>query len=371
VKPYIFCEPFAGSAALTYYLLGGKPPISYMGGKSGYAAVICQVLGLSQRNKPAGIVLCEPGPFAAVHATLGGASGSAEDVASLLLSTRWSFSEKGPEHGYGGPGCEVRTTKATWTTEARDACLSADNFSDRMDVLPLPASKAIANIIRSWKDEEPRALWNRLKAKGWPSLLLPEGCRGRWLGPQSLEDAASWLTFRARSHNAGSGEGYCPPHAPAPLCEIKSGKNGWDANGNPVHHYYGLDHPADQVESLPTFPALAVYQGFAEDLALPKRLDGCVIFADPPYENTTKYKHGDCNRETVLRLARDWSARGAIVAISEAVRLDRELGDGWHAVQIDHARRGQKRTFSKQQDEWVTLNRPPQYVPPKQQGLFG
>jgi hypothetical protein len=235
----------------------------------------------------------------------------------------------------------------------------------------MPASKTVANIIRSWKNEEPRALWNRLKAKGWPSLLLPEGCRGRWLGPQSLEDAASWLTFRARSHNAGSGEGYCPPHAPAPLCEIKSGKNGWDANGNPVHHYYGLDHPADQVESLPTFPALAVYQGFAEDLALPADLSGVVIYADVPYQGTTKYKHGDCTRETVLQLARDWSGRGAIVAISEAVRLDRELGEGWHAVQIDHARRGQKRTFSKQQDEWVTLNRPPQYVPPKQQGLFG
>jgi site-specific DNA-adenine methylase len=27
---YIFCEPFAGSAALTYFLLGAKPPISYL-----------------------------------------------------------------------------------------------------------------------------------------------------------------------------------------------------------------------------------------------------------------------------------------------------------------------------------------------------
>ena len=136
-------------------------------------------------------------------------------------------------------------------------------------------------------------------------------------------------------------------------------------------HRWQADYPAPAVESLPTFPPLAVWQGFAEDLALPADLSGVVIFADPPYAGTTKYKHGDCPRETVLRLARDWSARGATVAISEAVRLDRELGEGWHAVQIDHARRGAKRTFSKQQDEWVTLNRPPVHVPGKQVGLFG
>ena len=36
----IFCEPFAGSAAISYALLGAKPPISYMGGKTGYVAPI-------------------------------------------------------------------------------------------------------------------------------------------------------------------------------------------------------------------------------------------------------------------------------------------------------------------------------------------
>jgi hypothetical protein len=70
-------------------------------------------------------------------------------------------------------------------------------------------------------------------------------------------------------------------------------------------------------------------------------------------------------------MALDLSGRGATVAISEAVRLDRELGDGWNAVQIDGERRGQKRTFSVQQSEWVTMNRPPAKVPGQQQGLFG
>jgi hypothetical protein len=102
---------------------------------------------------------------------------------------------------------------------------------------------------------------------------------------------------------------------------------------------------------------------------------------DPPYKGDltgkiTGYKHGDCSRETVLSLARDYSRRGAVVAICESVRLDADLGEGWYAVDISHARSGQVRSFTKNQgsnkkepQEWVTLNRPPQYIPPKQSGL--
>ena len=89
MKPFILCEPFAGSGGFTYWMLGGKPPISYPGNKYGYAHVIGPILGLSPRHKPMGIILGEPGPFAAVHATLGGATATADDVASWLLSTRW------------------------------------------------------------------------------------------------------------------------------------------------------------------------------------------------------------------------------------------------------------------------------------------
>lgn len=336
--PYVFCEPFAGSAALTYWLLGGKPPISYMGGKSGYAPVIADLLGLSQHHKPAGIILGEPGPFAAVHATLGGASGSAEDVAGWLWSGSQAYKPGNPS-----AGLYVRTNG--------EQNISTEQLSANTADVPLPAARAVANIIRSWKDEEPRALWERLKAKGWPSLLLPEGCRGRWLGPQSVEEVAGYLV-----HSAW-GFSNC----------VREEHDGYVGPGN---------HLKVTGESLagrcvgPTLPLLAVWQGVAEDLALPPDLSGAVIFADPPYAGTTKYKHGDCNRETVLRLARDWSGRGATVAISEAVRLDRELGEGWHAIQIDHARKGAKRTFSRQQDEWVTLNRPPVHVPGKQVGLW-
>ena len=104
---------------------------------------------------------------------------------------------------------------------------------------------------------------------------------------------------------------------------------------------------------------------------LPERLDNVIAYLDPPYSGTTGYKFGGCPREEVLRLALDLHRRGATVAISEAVRLDRELGEGWTAVQIDGERRGAKRTFSVQQSEWVTMNRRPARVPGQQIGLWG
>jgi hypothetical protein len=105
-------------------------------------------------------------------------------------------------------------------------------------------------------------------------------------------------------------------------------------------------------------------------MRLPERLDGWITYLDPPYSGTTGYKHGGCTRDAVLALARDYDRRGATVAISEAVRLDDAL-PGWHAVQIDGERVGQKRTFSKQQHEWVTMNREPVRRPGVQASLFG
>ena len=359
--PYVFCEPFAGSAALTYWLLGGKPPISYMGGKSGYAPVIADILGLSQHHRPAGIILGEPGPFAAVHATLGGASGSAEDVAGWLTCAASSYRMAEPDSGPNmGKILNKSRPETSW--------LTAGNIAAQISGFQLPRTLAVAAIIRSWKDEEPRALWERLKAKGWPSLLLPEGCRGRWLGPASLEDVATHLVVHKISRN-GLGQRYSER---AGGYNVKTGERwewNWETNEIPV-------------ESLPTFPALAVWQGVAEELALPDDLTGFYILMDPPYKGDltgkiTGYKHGDCSRETVLSLARDYSQRGAVVAICESVRLDRDLGDGWTAVDISHARKGQVRSFTRNQgnnrkepQEWVTLNRSPVHVPAKQVGLW-
>jgi len=347
MKNYVLCEPFAGSAALTYYLLGSKPPISYLGGKTGYAPVIAAILGI---KRPTSIVLGEVGPWAGVHATLGGASGNAEEIARYLLTAGWSW-------GYQAE--RFNTSQAIPNPNGERNALTPEGVASRCSHAP-----QIAEIIRGWKDEEPRKLWDRLKAEGWPSLLPVPG--GRWLGPCDVGEVASWIYVAGTSYVSGNpSKGYNPT----------------EAEGRPACGTFGCILPWMQrvapTISAPPFPPLAVWQGTAETLALPESLEGWVIYADVPYKGDgsrkiTGYPHGDCSRDTVIRMVKDWHERGAIVAISECVSLQKELGSSWYDVDISHAKRGSKRTFSLQQDEWLTLNREPLERPHLgQMGLWG
>ena len=339
---------------LSFYLMGGKPPISWMGSKVGYSETLAAILGLSRTNV-AGFVWGDAGPNVAALAHLCGATGAtAEDVAGWVHANAVSMVKDGTASSYSHVNGEgYHFTRASDGTQGFWTATTPELNAERIDSLPLPATKAVANLIRSWKDEEPRALWERLKAKGWPSLLLPEGCAGRWLGPADIDTVASWVLTGAWCY-----------------------KQGDHASGGPVlPGERRQDTSAVAVANLPSFPPIACWQGRAEDLVLPQRLDGWVIYMDGPYHGDgsrkiTGYKHGGCSRESQLDLARGYHARGATVAVSESVRLDRELGDGWHAVDIGHARKGQARTFGNT-EEWVTLNRPPAYYPPKQIGMFG
>ena len=68
----------------------------------------------------------------------------------------------------------------------------------------------------------------------------------------------------------------------------------------------------------------------------------------------------------MVRHARAYAELGAVVAISEAEVVIPE----WDAVEITAGRKGQKRTFSKQQSEWLTMNREPAHRVAVQAGLF-
>jgi hypothetical protein len=78
--------------------------------------------------------------------------------------------------------------------------------------------------------------------------------------------------------------------------------------------------------------------------------------------DTTGYAH-DLPRSEVVTLARRWAAAGAVVCISEAEPIPELVADGWFQVEITGLRKGQKRTFSKQQREWLTISHPPKWVP--------
>jgi hypothetical protein len=133
----------------------------------------------------------------------------------------------------------------------------------------------------------------------------------------------------------------------------------------------GRCHPAGvvlgAVASAPTLPATVTPDARAiEPADLPP---GTVVFMDPPYVGTTGYGN-DLPRKDVVSMARRWAEAGARVYISEAEPLPALVADGWHAVEITSQRIGQKRTFSKQQREWVTCSVPPAWRPAEQAALF-
>jgi hypothetical protein len=106
-----------------------------------------------------------------------------------------------------------------------------------------------------------------------------------------------------------------------------------------------------RLDDLPTLPA-DLADGAVEPPLLPPNT---VVYIDPPYVNTTGYKH-DLPREKVVELALAWYDAGAKVAISEQEAIPELIAQGWTAVDITDKRLGTKRIFSKQQKEYLTLS---------------
>ncbi len=340
----LFAELCAGTAALSLRLHGGKaarPPVSRMGNKQGYASAILRTLGLRSGSGAARYLLCEP-----------------DDGCRLLL------------------------------TSYTDADLR---------------SKAAA-IIRGWKDEDPRALWERLRAEGpvkappvdprevarWalmancsmrgdPSagFAVGGGCNTIWAGgsPQTstagrlntptlpasiLPDAravdprevARWIRLVTANRLINIGP------------DFKNTGQGGSTHGGDSF-CTTIPELLDALDRVPDhLPASILPDARAVDP--PQLPPGSVVYIDPPYVNTTGYAH-DLGRGAVCELAERWASAGAWVVISEAEPLA-ELG--WHHVEITGERVGQKRTFSKQQREYLTMNRPPAWRPSIQSALF-
>jgi hypothetical protein len=278
-------------------------------------------------------------------------------------------------------------------------------------------ARAAAAIIRGWADEEPRALWERLRAEGPPrgvdpgdvGVLPREVARWMTIGQWSyrrMEPDSGWCSVRVPRGDEPIIEGDRKPARniaadfealamlPATITpdarrvdprEVARWVWTWgrsyntkgpdagflpseSSKGTPVWNAHPPEHFADAMGDLPALPATITpdARGIEPGPDLPA---GTVAYMDPPYVGTTGYGH-DLPRSEVVALARRWAAAGATVAISEAEPIADLTAEGWHAVRVDGERRGQKRTFSKQQAEWLTLSRPPAWTPPEQRGLF-
>jgi hypothetical protein len=392
-------EAPAGLASVSLALHGGincRPPISRQGSKAGYSQVLLAALGL-RSGQGAGAYLWAEADL---------------DVAALLR-------------------CYP------------DAAML----------------RRVAEIIRGWASEEPRALWERLRAerKARGGVAGAEGTAG-WL-------TASWMSYGqdpARGFRATAGGGW-PDDPPDPetvatschrlaeyatiqslnrlVCMADDGTGALMNTGNGGTRFGGefatppgevadrFDSMAHEVASYgvlgqwsfrrgepdsgfnaglledreptptggngakartceqeaglwapaasaPGWPPVCVTtripepEAVAAMLGTPGDLSGCVYYSDPPYLNTTGYRH-DLPRAEVVRLALGYAALGATVCVSEAEALPELVAQGWHSVEITAGRKGQRRTFSKQQGEFLTMNREPAHRIATQPSLFG
>ena len=382
-RPRLFCEFPAGLAAVSLRLQGGahcRPPISRMGNKAGYSKIILGVLGL---------------------------------------------------HSGQGAG-------AYWWAEAdQDVAALLRIYPDPVALLE------VARIIRGWSDEEPRALWERLRAErrergsrsdpggvaGWMvggSLSFRQGEIDSGYAGDPGEDSNRYGDPRVRtSDSAARLAEYAMIAASNRLICVSgddlmnTGDGGTRFGGefatSPGSVAEGMERVAGwlftagnaaphALDVWKTVPASAVACGVEANLSAsglsdraarlvdrgwppvcvspriptaaevsaaigtPGDLEGCIVYSDPPYTNTTGYGH-DLSRAAVVAMAQEFSAMGATVAISEQTPIE-EL-DGWESVEISDGRVGQKRTFSKQKKEYLTMNRTPGFKIAKQSNLFG
>jgi 16S rRNA G966 N2-methylase RsmD len=272
-------ELCAGSAAISLRWLRAKarPPLGYQGGKQGYADAILDALGMNPGDGVGNdIILCEPGPW----------------------GDAW-------EH---------------WRTAGGRADTCAR--------------------LEAWAGEDPRELWQRLRAAPVP----------RDLG----ERVATWavLSFWKFGNKAVCVKNgrWLASFNPAAACreEYNARRIAEGAAPSFVDVSVVLSDLARRVRRLPDLSRVRVHRGPAQSL---QPIPGAVVYIDPPYQDTTGYGHV-FPRAEVLEVAERWRAAGCVIAVSEACVLPL---DGWRALQLPR-RKGARRTWSKQQEEWLTIS---------------
>lgn len=99
---------------------------------------------------------------------------------------------------------------------------------------------------------------------------------------------------------------------------------------------------------------------------LPEDLRDTVVYHDPPYVRATRYAV-QFGRDRVIDFSAEMHRRGALHLISEGEPVE-VPGFDWR-VDLSPARKRRKWT-ARQRGEWLTMNRAPGAVPPRQVALF-
>jgi hypothetical protein len=407
----LFVELFAGSAALSLRLARSKarPPVSRMGAKTGYADAILSRLGLQPGQGARRYLWCEPDAGCrllleayrsrelaqAAAAIIRG--WSEEDPRSLWERLKAEGPVKAPEprevarevwvQGNRTPHADCwKPVPAAAASCGVKANLSAEGAANRLDALPeLPA-----RIMPDASEVDPRELARWVygtatsydTASTWTGFVHPES-GGRYGASRQAQASRLEGLPELRSELEREAESVDPREVARWLRIVTSNRlinldpETWRNTGVGGSTFGGSEFCTDAAalaEAASAVPELAeaVIAAGAEAVSPARLPAGTVVYLDPPYYQTTGYAH-DIPRPDgapfawVEGLARAWSEAGALVAVSEAVPMPGLVAEGWHVVDLTHDRRGQRRTFSRQQTEVLTLNR----TPAGQLGLFG
>lgn len=193
--------------------------------------------------------------------------------------------------------------------------------------------------LRAWQDEDPRTLWDRLRRAPVPGDVE--------------ERVAVWAVLQYWKF------GRFPVRPKGEEWVMEGGFNAADAYnvqyraGRPEDHNAiseaSLRSLVVSLSHLPDLTRLTVLRCRAEDVA---PIPGALVYIDPPYRGTTcAYGH---DLPDVEALALRWRASGCAVTVSESKPL---ALPGWHAHRLPRSS-GFGRTWSKQQEEWLTMSRP-------------
>ena len=253
----------------------------------------------------------------------------------------------------------------------------------------------VSETLRSWRDEDARALWFRLRDAGpmeeraeaaaqllWLQARAASGVPVWWEGDevaapgdgrsrQRAADRGSNGTAAVLDQDRGWKSETCESRRlftatqgsadevkedrrerRAPLIQWASTKiDGAGQKGTAHGRPGGIVDPGTIANRIDAIRALvrdvAVYNIDATDLTVqfaPLCGTRARVYLDPPYQGATGYPK-TCDRQTVLCIADTWARHGARVVLSEAVGLASDLGRGWAQVQL---RTGKK-------EEWVTV----------------
>jgi hypothetical protein len=385
-----FLELPAGLASVSLALQGGlrlRPPISRLGRKTGYADTILDALGLRPGEGAGAYVWAEadadvrgllraypdPAALRAVAAIIRGWAG--EDARELWYRLRDQRRARAAE--------AAATIGETADAVAEFVMISASN---RL----IPVGGAIlentgqggttfgaggfATPAGTVADRLERvAEWAFLHEGSFScmgadnSIGRPQGgAGGNWPAirpvaerlPDAMEQVAEWAFLHYGSYKFNGADNSI----------------GWPDGHAASCHSAGADFLPRTFTAAahPGWPPVAVLAAIPEPatvaamLGTPGDLSGCVVYADPPYAGTTGYAH-DLPRAEVVRYCLAYAAMGATVCVSEQEAIPDLVAAGWHATEITHDRAGAKRTFSKQQAEWLTMSRTPRR---RQIGLF-